>query len=65
MAKICIFNDKVNNNTFNILIGKVGEHVFALTKSVKETNDAIRWCNNHNVGDTIDCEKYSLELISE
>ena len=62
MAKKVIFNNKVDGNECNMLVGKVGEHVFALTKSVKEMNDAIRWCNTHNVGDTFDCDLYTLEI---
>ena len=38
MAKKVIFNNKIDGNEFNMLVGKVGEHVFALTKSVKEMN---------------------------
>ena len=65
MAKKVIFNDKVNGNTHNLLVGNVGEKVFALTKSVKEMNDAIRWCREHNAGERFDCEHYSIELLSD
>jgi hypothetical protein len=65
MAKKVIFNNKVEGNESNMLVGKVGEHVFALTKSVKEMNDAIRWCNNHKAGDVFECEKYRMELVNE
>ena len=65
MAKKVIFNNKVDGNAFNILVGKAGEHVFALTKSVKEMNDAIRWCNNHKAGDVFECDAYSMELVIE
>ena len=49
MAKKVIFNNKVDGEKFNMLVGKVGEHVFALTKSVDEMNDAIRWCTTKRV----------------
>ena len=65
MAKKVIFNNKVDGEKFNMRVGKVGEHVFALTKSVNEMNDAIRWFNNHKDGDVFECEKYRMELINE
>lgn len=65
MAKKVIFENKVEGNVFTLLVGKVGEHVFALTKSVNEMNDAIRWCNFHNVGDVFECDKYRIELVNE
>lgn len=65
MAKKVIFNNKIDGNECNMLVGKVGEHVFALTKSVKETNDAIRWCSTHKVGDKFDCNDYSIEIVED
>ena len=45
-----------------LLIGSIGQHIYRLTNKVSETNDAIRWCNNHKVGDTFDCDTYSMEI---
>lgn len=65
MAKKVIFKNKVDGSKFNILVGKVGEHVFAITKNVKEMNDAIRWCNNHKAGEAFECDNYRIELVNE
>ena len=65
MAKKVIFKNMVDGNESNILVGKVGMYVYALTKSVKEMNDAIRWCNNHKEGDVFECDKYRIELTNE
>lgn len=65
MAKKVIFNNKIDGKRFDIMVGNVGEHVFAITKNVKEMNDAIRWCNYHKAGDVFDCEKYSIEIVNE
>lgn len=64
MAKNVIFNDKVNGKVFNILCGKVGEHVYSITKNIKEMNNVIRWCNFHKAGDVLDCNKYRIELTN-
>ena len=42
MANKVIFNNKVDGNECNMLVGQVGEQVFAQTKSAKEMNDATR-----------------------
>lgn len=57
------FTNKKNNTTKEMLVGSVGESVFSLCQNVKETNDAIRWCNQHNIGDSFDCDLYSLEIV--
>lgn len=54
---------KETNKTHDCLFGNVGEKVFAACNNVKETNDAIRWCNTHKVGDKFDCDAYTLEII--
>lgn len=65
MAKKMIkFTDKNTGTSLEILVGSLGQHVYKLTKSVNEKNDAIRWCNHHDVGEKFDCEQYSLEIIS-
>lgn len=65
MKKIKFINKQVNNTEKVIMGGKVGECVFAVCQNVKETNDAIRWCNTHKVGDKFDCDAYTLEIIEE
>ena len=62
MKRISFLN-KLNNKQEIILTGNVGERVFPIVNNVKETNDAIRWCNTHNVGDRFDCEYYSMEIV--
>lgn len=59
------FISKPTNTEKVIMGGKVGECVFAVCQNVKETNDAIRWCNQHKVGDKFDCNAYTLEIIEE
>ena len=65
MAKKVIFNNKVDGKVINLLVGNLGEYIYALTKNVKEMNDAIRWCNFHNVGDVFECDKYRIELTND
>lgn len=65
MAKRVIFNNKVDGNEINMMVGNLGEHVYALTKDVNETNDAIRWCNFHKAGDVFECEQYRIELTND
>lgn len=64
MKKVRFLNKQTNTEK-EVLVGKVGECVFAVCQNVKETNDAIRWCNTHKVGDKFDCDAYTLEIIEE
>lgn len=64
MKKVRFLN-KANNESKVYLVGNVGQYVFACVNNVKETNDAIRWCNTHKVGDKFDCNAYTLEIIEE
>lgn len=57
------FTNKEKNESKVYLVGNVGQYVFACVNNVKETNDAIRWCNTHKVGDKFDCDAYTLEII--
>lgn len=58
------FTNKEKNESNVYLVGNVGQYVFAsCVNNVKETNDAIRWCNTHKVGDKFDCNAYTLEII--
>jgi hypothetical protein len=57
------FTNKETGATKDVISGNVGENVFVVTQNVKETNDAIRWCNTHKVGDKFDCDAYTLEII--
>ena len=59
------FTNKAKNELKVYLVGNVGQYVFACVNNVKETNDAIRWCNTHKVGDKFDCDAYTLEIIEE
>ena len=59
------FTNKAKNESKVYLVGNVGQYVFACVNNVKETNDAIRWCNTHKVGDKFDKNLYSIEIISE
>lgn len=64
MKKVRFLN-KEKNESKVYLVGNVGQYVFACVNNVKETNDAIRWCNTHKVGDKFDCTAYTLEIIEE
>lgn len=64
MKKVRFLN-KAKNESKVYLVGNVGQYVFACVNNVKETNDAIRWCNTHKVGDKLDKNLYSIEIISE
>lgn len=65
MKKIKFINKQVDNTEKVITVGNVDQYVFACVNNVKETNDAIRWCNTHKVGDKFDCTEYTLEIIDE
>lgn len=62
MKKVKFLNKEQNKETI-ILLCNVGEKVFSIVNNVKETNDAIRWCNTHNVGDVFECDEYRIEII--
>jgi len=62
MKKV-IFTNKKENTVDEYTIGQIGEKVFALVYNVKETNDAIRWCNTHKNGDTFECDDYKIEIL--
>lgn len=59
------FISKTTNTEKVITVGNVGQYVFACVNNVKETNDAIRWCNQHTTGDVFECDEYTLEIIEE
>lgn len=64
MKKIKFIKRQANNYSEKvIMIGKVGESVFAVCQNVKETNDAIRWCNTHKLGDRFERNDYSMEIV--
>ena len=56
------FTNKATDDKIECLVGNVGERVFAVCNNVKETNDAIRWCNTHKSGDVFECDSYKIEL---
>ena len=58
------FISKPTNTEKVIMGGNVGQYVFACVNNVKETNDAIRWCNSHNVGDKFACHESSMETVA-
>ena len=62
MKRIKFANKQKDNEEKVVMVRNIGECVFAVCQNVKETNDAIRWCNTHNVGDTFDCDLYKLEI---
>lgn len=62
MKKVKITN-KVSKKTFECMAGNIGEHVFSICKNVDETNRAIRWCNSHVVGDSLDTPMYRIEIF--
>ncbi len=64
MKQVKILN-KVTNKEETVIDGKVGEKVFAIVNNVKETSDAMSWCNQHEVGDTFECDEYKIEIIRE
>ena len=56
----------VNNQTGktnDVWVWQIGEKVFAVCQNVKETNDAIKWCTNHKLGDKFECDDYSMEIV--
>ena len=57
------FTNKEKNESKVYLVGNVGQYVFACVNNVKETNDAVRWCNTHNIGDVFECDAYRMEII--
>ena len=57
------FTNKATNETSDVMVGHVGEKVFVICQNVKETNDAIKWCNNHKLGDKFDVDDYSMEIV--
>lgn len=57
------FTNKATNETSDVMVGHVGEKVFVICQNVKETNDAIKWCNNHKLGDKFDGDDYSMEIV--
>lgn len=61
--KQVVFFEKENNIEKKVFISDIGELVYRYVKDVKKTNNAIRWCNIHNVGDVFDCESYSLKIV--
>lgn len=62
MKKVKFINKK-ENVTKECRMGQIGEMVFALVCNVKETNDTIRWCNTHKVGDVREHEDYKIEIM--
>lgn len=62
MKKIRFVNKQMNT-TNDVWVGQIGEKVFAVCQNVKETNDAIKWCNNHKLGDKFDGDDYSIEIV--
>lgn len=64
MKKVRFIN-KAKNESKVYLVGNVGQYVFACVNNVKETNDAIRWCNTHKVGDKFERYDYSMEIVED
>jgi hypothetical protein len=64
MKKVKITN-KAKKESKVYLVGNVGQYVFACVNNVKETNDAIRWCNTHKLGDKFDCNDCSMEIVED
>lgn len=57
------FTNKKENVTKECRMGQIGEMVFALVCNVKETNDAIRWCNIRKAGDVLERDDYKIEIV--
>lgn len=57
------FTNKKENVTKECRMGQIGETVFALVCNVKETNEAIRWCNTHKAGDVLERDDYKIEIL--
>lgn len=57
------FTNKKENVTKECRMGQIGEMVFALVCNVKETNEAIRWCNTHKGGDVLERDDYKIEIV--
>lgn len=58
------FTDLASGESVEVLSGAIGKHVFGVTKSVNEMNSAVRWCNNHGLGEKFECSAYTLEITS-
>ena len=63
--KIARFTEMATGNTIDLLIGRVGQHVFKVSQNVNLMNDVIRWCNMNDVGATFEHDKFKIELIEE
>lgn len=61
MKKVYFYNKEMKTESL-IMVGQVGEKVFAVCNNVKETNDAVKWCNTHKTGDKFDCDLYTMEI---
>ena len=61
--KVLNFTNKGTKKTKEIHVGSVGAYVYELTKDVKAVNEAIRWCNKHDIGERFDCDAYSIEIM--
>lgn len=57
------FTNRKENVTKECRMGQIGEMVFALVCNVKETNEAIRWCNTHKAGDVLERDDYKIEIV--
>ncbi len=57
------FTNKKENVAKECRMGQIGEMVFALVCNVKETNEAIRWCNTHKTGDVLERDDYKIEIV--
>ena len=62
MKKIRFTNRKENTVKEEMMTFKIGESVFSLVQNVKETNEAIRWCNTHKTGDVLERDDYKIEI---
>ena len=57
------FTNKANNETIECMAGTIGKHVNNVVNNITETNKAIRWCNSHVVGDSLDTPLYRIEIF--
>lgn len=57
------FTNKKTGTSVEIMSGALGSHVYDVTKSVKDVNASVRWCNNNVAGAKLDCDAFSIEII--
>ena len=64
MKRIVRFTNKETGISKEMLSNAVGRFVFDITKDVDKMNSCVRWCADRQVGDKLDNELFSIEVIN-